>query len=180
MGIDKFLFLGANTADGFVGFYNKLIDMYDLKKLYILKGGSGIGKSTLITKFADAFTNHNRDFIICAGDPKSLDGVIIPYLRIGIIDGTHPHMIDPIYPGIVDEIINLGEYIDPSKVTANKRTVKELQQKKALHYKHAYAHLNSARHVHHQIEGFYKNAVNFDDINSKLTQIIMQHVDDNI
>lgn len=180
MGNDKFLFFGANTADGFIGFYDKLVDMYDLKKLYILKGGSGIGKSTFIRKFADAFIKHNRDFIICAGDPKSLDGLIIPALKIGIIDGTHPHMVDPVYPGIVDEIVNLGEFIDFKKISIDKQTLKTLQQKKALQYKRAYASLNSARHIHHKIESFYKDCVDFESMNLKVSQIIMQHINDSV
>lgn len=179
MGVDKFLFLGANTADGFVGFYDKTIEMYDLKKLYILKGGSGIGKSTFIRKFAESFGNYNRDFIVCAGDPRSLDGIIIPALGIGIIDGTHPHLIDPIYPGVIDEIVNLGEHIDFNKITIDLQVLKNLQKQKALHYKRAYANLNSARQIHHQIESLYCGAVDFDGIDSKLAKIIMQSINDN-
>lgn len=177
MNDDKHLFLGANTTEGFVGFQDKLVDMYNLKKFYILKGGSGIGKSTFIRRFADAFPNHRKDYFVCAGDPKSLDGVILPELGIGIIDGTYPHPVDPQYPGFIDEIINLGEYIIADKLTADIDTLKELQHKKIDLYKKAYAHLSNAREVHYQIEALYKGAVDFDGINSKLSQIIMKHID---
>ena len=170
---DKYFFMGASTADGFVGFYNSIVDMYDLKKLYILKGGSGIGKSTFIRKFAEAFT-HSKDFLVCAGDPNSLDGVIIPALGVGIIDGTHPHPVDPIYPGVVDEIINLGEYIGSVKV--DKQTLRQLSQKKAEHYKKATEHLNAAREVHHEIESFYKDAVDFESIQKVLVQLVNNHL----
>ena len=175
MGTDKYLFFGANTADGFVGFFDQIAEMYSLKHLYILKGGSGIGKSTFIRKFAEAFATHNRDFLVCAGDPKSLDGVILPDLGIGIIDGTHPHPVDPIFPGVVDEIINLGEFIDKTRVTADKDTLKQLGKQKANHYKQATAHLAWAREIHYQIENFYKNAVDFDGVQKKLKQIISKH-----
>jgi len=178
MGNDKNLFFGANTADGFVGFYNQIVDVYDLTKFYILKGGSGIGKSTFIRKFADAFKEYNRDFLICSGDPNSLDGVIIPALKIGIIDGTSPHVVDPKYPGVADEIVNLGEFIDFGKVTASKQVLKTLYQKKGAHYAKAFAHLSAARRVHHQIESHYARAIDFDKVNLKLAKIIMQHVDD--
>ena len=175
MRADKYLFLGANTADGFVGFFNKIIDTYNLEKLYILKGGSGIGKSTFILRFADAFPKYSRDFLVCAGDPKSLDGVIIPDLKVGIIDGTFPHPVDPIYPGVVDEIIDLGKFIDPTKVTADKQTMQYLSSKKASHYKKAYAHLNSARQIHHKIESFYKDAVDFTAVQKILMKLIDHH-----
>jgi hypothetical protein len=175
MAVDKYLFLGANTADGFVGFYDQLADLHNLKKLYILKGGSGIGKSTFIRKFAEAFKTYDRDFLVCSGDPKSLDGVIIHTLGIGVVDGTFPHPLDPIYPGVIDEIINLGEYIDFDKVKVDKQTLKTLSQKKSAQYKKAYKHLAIARDLHHKIESFYKNAVDFDSIEKRLQAIISKH-----
>lgn len=172
MGIDKNLFLGANTADGFVGFYDKVIGMYNLKKLYILKGGSGIGKSTFINNFAKEFSKHDRDFLICSGDPKSLDGVIIPDLRIGIIDGTAPHAIDPKYPGVIDEIVNLGEFIDPARITADRATLEKLYAKKADFYRAATENLAAARRVHHEIEALYAGAVDFAGVDERLAGII--------
>ena len=177
---DKNLFAGANTPDGFVGFYDRIADMYDLKKLYILKGGSGIGKSTFIRDFAAAFKDEAKDFLICSGDPKSLDGVIIPARKIGMIDGTAPHMVDPRYPGIVDEIVNLGEYIIWDKVKATRAQIKELSAKKAQYYALAFDNLKKAREVHYKIESFYKGTVDYDAMNLKLDKIIMQCVDDNI
>jgi len=171
----KKLFAGANTPDGFVGFYDQLVDMYDLKKLYILKGGSGIGKSTFIKQFADAFPNDDKDFLYCSGDPKSLDGVILPNRGVGIIDGTFPHMIDPQYPGVIDEIINLGEHI--GEIRATREQLQQLYIKKSNYYRIAFDNLARARDVHHKIEDLYKGAVDFDAINLKLQKIIVQHSD---
>ena len=179
MGKDIKMFAGANTPDGFVGFYKELVDMYDLKKLYILKGGSGIGKSTFITKFADAFPNHEKLFLVCSGDPKSLDGVIIPHIGIGIIDGTDPHIVDPIYPGVVDEIINLGEYIIWERVKATRETLQTLTAEKKSYYKTAFKYLARARDTHHKIEKLYEDAVDFDAVQSELDKIIMKHADNN-
>ena len=173
--MDKFLFAGANTPDGFVGYYDRLVDMYNLEKLYILKGGSGIGKSTFIRKFADAFAQLDRDFFVCSGDPKSLDGVIIPDAKVGMIDGTHPHMVDPIYPGIIDEIVNLGEFIIPDN-KIDKRTLANLREQKARHYNDAFASLSAAREIHYKIEELYKGAVDFEAIDEKLKQIISKNM----
>ena len=32
------------------------------------------------------------EYILCSGDPDSLDGVYIPALRLGYADGTAPHL----------------------------------------------------------------------------------------
>ena len=42
----------------------------------------------------------------CASDEKSLDAVRIPELKTVLLDGTAPHSIDPVMPGIDEEIID--------------------------------------------------------------------------
>ena len=41
-------FLGANTPKGFVSFFDELYNPYDNCSAYIIKGGPGTGKSTLM------------------------------------------------------------------------------------------------------------------------------------
>jgi len=169
--MDKKFFMGANTADGVVHFFGELVDAYELKKLYILKGGSGIGKSTFIRRFATAFADkHGVDYFYCSGDPKSLDGAIIPELKIGIIDGTAPHMVDPKYPGVIDEIIDLGCCIKPNKIS--KQKLQELYAKKSAHYAAAFDHLHQAREVHMELEALYKGKVDFTEVRAKLDACI--------
>ena len=169
------LFLGSNTPDGFVGYFDRVIDMYGLKKLYILKGGSGVGKSTFIRKFAEHFRGlkPERDitYVYCSADPQSLDGAIIEDLRIGIIDGTFPHVVDPKLPGLVDEIIDLAQFIDPTKIGATREELERLGAKKSTHFKKAYAQLHKAREVHMQIENAYKVAVDFNQINEQVLKV---------
>ena len=43
-------FAGANTADGFRGLYDGIADERRMERVYILKGGPGTWKSTLIRK----------------------------------------------------------------------------------------------------------------------------------
>ena len=57
-------------------------------------------------------SGYNVEFHHCPSDPNSIDGVVIDELRIGIVDGTAPHIIDPKFPGLTDMIVNLGQFID--------------------------------------------------------------------
>jgi predicted ABC-type ATPase len=132
--MEKHLFLGCMTHQGFFSYYDKVIDAYDLKKLYILKGGSGVGKSTFMKKFGAAFTGENIDYLHCSADKDSLDGIILPDKRIGIIDGTAPHIIDVKYPGVIDETVNLGEYIIWENVGATKESIDKINAAKKQHY----------------------------------------------
>ena len=105
-------FAGGNTARGYYSLFDW--NLAGLDRLFILKGGPGIGKSTLMKEIGEDWSKkgYKLEFIHCSFDPDSLDGVIIPQLKVGIVDGTAPHVIEPKTPGAVEEYINLGEAWD--------------------------------------------------------------------
>ena len=86
-------FLGANSARGFYSLYEELLDEASAKAFYILKGGPGCGKSTLMKKVGQRLQKdgHPVEYIACSGDPDSLDGILLPEKGIAIVDGTAPH-----------------------------------------------------------------------------------------
>lgn len=86
-------FLGANTPGGFYSLMDKLLDPAKARAIYILKGGPGCGKSTLMKKLGawGEEAGQRVEYIYCSGDPDSLDGVIFPDLAVAIADGTAPH-----------------------------------------------------------------------------------------
>ena len=47
-------FLGANSKDGFASLMDQLISPADARAIYILKGGPGCGKSSLMKKVGQA------------------------------------------------------------------------------------------------------------------------------
>ena len=114
----KNYFPGGNTPAGFYSFYQYL--PYKTDQVFIIKGGPGTGKSTLMKKIGYLMQEKGYDleFHWCSSDNDSLDGVVIPRLGTAIFDGTAPHLIDPLHPGAVDTIINLGDYWD-STICAN-------------------------------------------------------------
>ncbi|MEA4823185.1 MAG: hypothetical protein VB111_03620 [Clostridiaceae bacterium] len=103
-------FMGANAPSGFVGLYDELQGPH-MRRLYILKGGPGNGKSTYLRTIADAAEERGLyvERISCASDPGSLDGVYLPERGIAWIDGTSPHVAEPKLPGARDVYVNLGE-----------------------------------------------------------------------
>jgi hypothetical protein len=107
-------FLGANSPAGFYSLYDQLLDPAQASAYYILKGGPGCGKSSLMKRVGlqAEEAGYFVEYIHCCGDPNSLDGIYIPELRAAIVDGTAPHVIEPVYPGVVEQYINLGECYD--------------------------------------------------------------------
>lgn len=86
-------FLGANSGQGFQNLFGRFCAPEDHYDLLVLKGGPGVGKSTLMRRIGKAMEEHGEDveYLYCSGDPESLDGVHIPRIRAAIVDGTAPH-----------------------------------------------------------------------------------------
>lgn len=112
-------FLGGASPDGFKTDFDKLIYSNGCYT-YIIKGTAGSGKSTLMKKLALAFPDENVDIYYCSADPDSVDAVHFRDRNAVIVDGTDPHVFEPIYPGAAQRIVDVGAYLD-SNILYDKR-----------------------------------------------------------
>lgn len=129
-------FLGANTPGGFYSLFDELYDAEKGWRLYIIKGGPGTGKSSLMKKIAAEADKRGYfcERIYCSSDPNSLDGVIIPSLKISVADGTSPHVLEPVYPGVSEVIVDLGAFRDDKELIKNSaQIIKLTKENKAKH-----------------------------------------------
>lgn len=137
-------FLGANSGDGFYSLYDNFACSPG-DRLYLIKGGPGCGKSTFMKKLASRAENlgYDAQYILCSGDPDSLDGVYIPALRLGFADATAPHVLEPrIFAG--DSCyVNLGQFCS----WQNGSKTAEYNTKYKQMYETAYAFLSAAKSV---------------------------------
>lgn len=116
-------FLGAMTQYGFSTEFGKLIESPEYFT-YILKGGAGTGKSSLMKKIAQEF-EPEEDVVrfYCSSDPNSLDAVVLKSSKKIIVDGTAPHVFDPKYPGAYQKIVNLGDHWDENALKEHKQEI---------------------------------------------------------
>lgn len=153
-------FPGGNTPYGFYSYYSDVLDPKLAKREIILKGGPGTGKSTLMKRVAARLIEdgHTVEYLHCSSDPDSLDAVVARELGVWIVDGTSPHTQDPIYPGAVEEIVNLGAYWDAEKIALHHDDILLTQAEISACFAQAYHYLSAAQDISKQIDDTYKKA----------------------
>lgn len=131
-------FLGSAGPGSFFSVFDSLTPAKeDGWYTFILKGGPGAGKSSLMKKLAAKMEEQDIrcERIRCSSDPGSLDAVIFPELKVCVVDGTAPHTLEPDHPGADSEIINLG-FWDEKKLAGEKQRIISLTDRnRELHLK---------------------------------------------
>lgn len=145
--METLFYLGACTPSGFVSHYDSLLQ--ELNHLTIIKGGSGCGKSTFMRAIAKAAVarGHDVSYILCSSDPDSLDGIIVPSLSLGYVDGTAPHVLEPKLCGGSMNYLNFGEFYNSSAMRPNEEEILTVQKENAAQYPHVTACLSAADRI---------------------------------
>ena len=141
-------FAAVNSGYGFLSFYGEIFGNDRIKRRYIIKGGPGTGKSSFMKKVAEAAEGRGRtvEYYRCSSDPDSLDGIIIDG-EVALLDGTAPHVYEPVIAGAADEIINLGEFWDSDSLYLRYNEIAALSALKSNAYNRAYKFLGAALNV---------------------------------
>lgn len=166
-------FLGANSSEGFASLFSELYSE-ESENVVILKGGPGTGKSTLMKKIAakakeegDAYVEN----IHCSSDPSSLDAVIFNNGKNCVIDGTSPHTVDPIWPGAIETLVNLGDCWNRSILKENKAKIIEIVKRKKRLYGQAYKLIKIAGNSRNAVYRSVSEAVIGDKVTSLVEKI---------
>lgn len=140
----RHLFSGSNTRAGFMGFFEDLRSR--ARRTVILKGGPGVGKSTLMREAGQHFEALGQPvtYYHCSGDPDSLDAVHAAESGVLMLDGTSPHIVDPRYPGAADGILNLGVCLNENQLAGQMDQLEPLYRDISAAYARAYRYLAAA------------------------------------
>ncbi len=155
------MFPGGNTTAGFVSWFQYMIRP-DANRIFILKGGPGTGKSTFMMAIGQDLMDRGMDveYHHCSTDPDSLDGLVIPALKVALMDGTAPHINDPKNPGAVDEIISLGEYWEEKEIIRHRDEIVSTNQKVSRLFQIAFSLLRQSRAAYEEWESYVQETVN--------------------
>ncbi len=171
----KRVFPGNNTPMGFFSYYDYILPK-DATRVFVIKGGPGVGKSTFMTSIARDMVDLGYDVEIhhCSSDSNSVDGVVFPAIGVGLVDGTFPHVVDPKVPGAVDEIIWLGEFWDEDSVRANKPEILQCQKGIESVFKRAYRYLKAAQVVYEDWESVNMEAMDYGRANLVAARVVQE------
>lgn len=142
-------FAGGNTAQGFFSCFDSIMPVNERRRMFYLKGGPGVGKSTFMRRIGQAAeaAGHRTEYFHCSSDPDSLDGVALPELGAALMDGTAPHVYDPVIPGARDTLISLGDFLDEDGLRPALQTLRELQTDISGRFGRCYHYLTAAAAV---------------------------------
>lgn len=174
-------FLGANTPKGFVSFFDELYNPYNDTDAYIIKGGPGTGKSTFMKKIAEEYEKRGffAERVYCSSDPSSLDAVIVPERGFSICDGTAPHVVEPRFPGVAENIINLGEFWDSKKLKKNGDEIRRLFFENSLYHRRSSKYLAAAGHIDAQSRMLIEKYIRTEKIDSFCSRFVYRELQQN-
>ena len=153
------LFPGSNTCAGFAGFFEDIRQA--AKRTVILKGGPGVGKSTLMREAGQRWEAQGLSVVYyrCSGDPDSLDAVFAKETGFLVLDGTAPHIMDPACPGAADSILNLGICLKEDVLRKELPVIQDIQAESAHRYARATRCLAAAERFRADAAAVYKHAL---------------------
>jgi anti-sigma28 factor (negative regulator of flagellin synthesis) len=165
-------YAGGNTARGFYSLYESNLEGMD--RVFILKGGPGTGKSSLMKQIGADWNSRGYDvqYLHCSSDNDSIDGVIIEQLKMAIVDGTAPHVIEPKAPGAVEEYVNLGTAWNSIKLSCQKDVIVQYNQNISQAFQNAYSCFSQALKIHDEWEKIYIANMNFSKANALTEQLV--------
>ena len=171
-------YLGSNTHKGFYGLYEEAIAPLD--RVFLLKGGPGTGKSSLMKKVMKE--GLNRGYSVecwhCSGDPNSLDGVLLKELGLAVIDATAPHAVEPKIPVAKEVIINLLDCVRRDKIKERTHLEKLINDKKEC-FVRAYEHLKCGFGYFTQINRLLTDNVDMGEIDLVAREYALKIVGEN-
>jgi hypothetical protein len=169
----RHMYPGGNTHLGFFSYYSYIISQEEAEKIYVIKGGPGVGKSTFMRKIGDEVLRWglNVEFMHCSSDNNSLDGIVIPALKTAFIDGTAPHVVDPKNPGAVDEIINFGDYWNEKGMKKHRPEIIKAGKEIGRLFGRAYKYLKAAHSVYEDSADIYGRALLRGILNARVSRL---------
>lgn len=151
-GKSKYVLSSTFTQKGLISCLPDLIA--GLRRVYILKGAPGTGKSTFIRFIGGSMAErgYEVEYWVSALDAFNPEGVHIPQLDTAVVNGSGTACLEPRYPNVTEYLVNLGEYLDKDAVQEQALKIIGHIQGQEKGHKEAIAYLQKAGEAYRQIK----------------------------
>ncbi len=164
-------FMGYSTPTGFTTHLRDDIESGEFTT-YIIKGGPGTGKSSLMKGIASELSDLDEpEIYYCSSDPNSLDAVLFGNLKVIIADGTSPHVIEPTYPGVREVLIDLGECWNLGLLSDNKDGIIDSTNRNQKYHALAKKYLSAIISVNEDIMSIGDSALDSSKLDAYLERL---------
>jgi len=109
-------FAEGMTTRGYISLLPNMMPSW--QRVYVLLGGPGTGKSTLIKVIGLELLNrgYGIDFLRSVRDPDSMAGFIMPHLGLAMLDAMEVSPLRWRAPGVVEKFIDFNTFCDELKL----------------------------------------------------------------
>src|SRR5690606_28371504 len=107
-----------------------------------------------------------------------LDGVVLPELGVALLDGTAPHVTDPLHPGAIDEILNFGDFWDETGIRSHREEIVECTARISKAFQQGFRYLAAARRVYDDIEVVHRDALHRGALNQMAATLVEELLSD--
>lgn len=170
-------FMSALAPNGFNSYFSELTDQGRYKSAYLIKGGPGSGKSTLIKKAAEKMAEKGEriELIHCSADPASFDGAVFSD-KITMLDATAPHIVNPEMPGVFERMVSLYDCFDNKKLKENERDIRKAISVEEINKSRADSFIRAAGMLLYSNESIAARYINTDKLSAFITRLCMREI----
>ena len=173
---DISFFLGTNSDTGFYSLFYDLTEHVTPYSTFIIKGGPGTGKSGLMKKVAEECEKRGlfNEKLWCSSDPDSLDGVFIPEKHCSVCDGTAPHVVEPVFAGAAEQIVNVAALWNRKNLKKKSKEIIRLSNENGFCHKRVASLLCAATALKQNMSEIYKTALKKKKLHELTGDILLQ------
>ncbi|NPV71333.1 MAG: hypothetical protein HPY55_11925 [Firmicutes bacterium] len=163
VGRDRHLFASAITPNGLMNYLDTIVGR--CRKVYVIRGDPGTGKSVVMGKVAQAALERGYDVELyhCPLNPEKIEHVMIEGLGVALVKSIEPHTY---LPSPHDTIIDMNEFLSPEVVKKHAALTVEDSRLFADLFGRAVSFIQLAKEVHDRMEGYYTPAMDFQGISA--------------
>lgn len=174
----KCYFVCANTCLGSVNLFHLIYNSENLEKIYIIKGH---GESFILNQIAKKAEEkkYSVEYFLCPADIKKLNGIIIKELKTAVI--SEELYICNLYttlkyPIILENIINLNDFYEETKLIKQKKEIFNLTEKKNGYNKLAYKFLKVANELCENIKELSHKYIDYEKLDLSAGRLINKYI----